>query len=40
VSGYLIGSQAAGEAPLPPQAEHAWWYQFYFAPERGQARLR
>ena len=37
VSGYLIGSQAAGEAPLPPQAEHAWWYQFYFATERGRA---
>ncbi len=37
VSGYLIGSQAVGEAPLPPQAEHAWWYQYYFATERGQA---
>jgi len=37
VSGYLIGSQAAGEAPLPPQAEHAWWYQYYFATERGRA---
>jgi pimeloyl-ACP methyl ester carboxylesterase len=29
VSGYLIGSQAANQAPLPPQAELAWWYQFY-----------
>ena len=37
VSGYLIGSQAANKAPLPPQAELAWWYQFYFATERGQA---
>jgi pimeloyl-ACP methyl ester carboxylesterase len=37
VSGYLIGSQAASEAPLPPQAEHAWWYQYYFATERGRA---
>jgi pimeloyl-ACP methyl ester carboxylesterase len=37
VSGYLIGSQAAGQAPLPPQAEHSWWYQFYFATERGRA---
>jgi pimeloyl-ACP methyl ester carboxylesterase len=37
VSGYLIGSQAAGQSPLPPQAEHAWWYQFYFATERGRA---
>jgi pimeloyl-ACP methyl ester carboxylesterase len=36
VSGYLIGSQAAGKAPLPPQAEHDWWYQFYFATERGK----
>ncbi len=37
VSGYLIGSQAANEAPLPPQAELQWWYQFYFATERGRA---
>jgi pimeloyl-ACP methyl ester carboxylesterase len=37
VSGYLIGSQASGEAPLPPQAELQWWYQFYFATERGKA---
>jgi pimeloyl-ACP methyl ester carboxylesterase len=37
VSGYLIGSQQANKAPLPPQAELAWWYQFYFATERGRA---
>jgi pimeloyl-ACP methyl ester carboxylesterase len=37
VSGYLIGSQAAGKQPLPPEAELQWWYQFYFATERGQA---
>jgi pimeloyl-ACP methyl ester carboxylesterase len=37
VSGYLIGSQAAGKVPLPPAAEFQWWYQFYFATERGQA---
>ena len=37
VSGYLIGSQAAGKVPLPPQAEFQWWYQFYFATERGRA---
>jgi pimeloyl-ACP methyl ester carboxylesterase len=37
VSGYLIGNQAAGKAPLPPKAELQWWYQFYFATERGQA---
>ncbi len=37
VSGYLIGSQAAGKTPLPPKAELQWWYQFYFATERGQA---
>jgi pimeloyl-ACP methyl ester carboxylesterase len=36
VSGYLIGSQAAGKTPLPPKAEFLWWYQFYFATERGQ----
>jgi pimeloyl-ACP methyl ester carboxylesterase len=37
VSGYLIGSQAANKAPLPPQAELQWWYQFYFATDRGRA---
>jgi pimeloyl-ACP methyl ester carboxylesterase len=37
VSGYLIGSQEANQAPLPPQAELSWWYQFYFATERGRA---
>jgi len=37
VSGYLIGSQAAGKVPLPPKAELQWWYQYYFATERGQA---
>jgi pimeloyl-ACP methyl ester carboxylesterase len=37
VSGYLIGSQEAGKLPLPPAAEHQWWYQFYFATERGRA---
>jgi pimeloyl-ACP methyl ester carboxylesterase len=36
VSGYLIGSQAAGKIPLPPEAELQWWYQFYFATERGR----
>jgi pimeloyl-ACP methyl ester carboxylesterase len=36
VSGYLIGSQASNKRPLPPQAELAWWYQFYFATERGR----
>ncbi len=36
VSGYLIGSQAAGRQPLPPAAELQWWYQFYFATERGR----
>jgi pimeloyl-ACP methyl ester carboxylesterase len=37
VSGYLIGSQAAGRMPLAPSAELQWWYQFYFATERGRA---
>jgi len=37
VSGYLIGSQQAGKIPLPPAAELQWWYQFYFATERGRA---
>ena len=37
VSGYLIGSQASGKVPLPPKAELQWWYQYYFATERGRA---
>jgi pimeloyl-ACP methyl ester carboxylesterase len=36
VSGYLIGSQAAGKLPLPPATERQWWYQYYFATERGR----
>ncbi|HEX3162376.1 MAG TPA: alpha/beta hydrolase [Pseudolabrys sp.] len=36
VSGYLIGSQESGQMPLPPKAELQWWYQFYFATERGR----
>jgi pimeloyl-ACP methyl ester carboxylesterase len=36
VSGYLIGSQEEGKMPLPPKAELQWWYQFYFATERGR----
>jgi pimeloyl-ACP methyl ester carboxylesterase len=37
VSGYLIGSQEVGKMPLPPEAELQWWYQYYFATERGRA---
>src|ERR1700678_2732592 len=37
VSGYLIGNQESGKIPLPPKAELQWWYQFYFATERGRA---
>jgi pimeloyl-ACP methyl ester carboxylesterase len=37
VSGYLIGSQTANTKPLPPAAEYQWWYQFYFATDRGKA---
>ena len=37
VSGYLIGNQEAGKTPLPPKAELQWWYQYYFATERGRA---
>jgi pimeloyl-ACP methyl ester carboxylesterase len=37
VSGYLIGSQESGKTPLPPAAELQWWYQFYFATDRGRA---
>jgi pimeloyl-ACP methyl ester carboxylesterase len=37
VSGYLIGDQQSGKVPLLPEAEYEWWYQFYFATERGRA---
>jgi pimeloyl-ACP methyl ester carboxylesterase len=37
VSGYLIGSREANRMPLPPKAEYEWWYQYYFATERGRA---
>jgi len=40
VSGYLIGSQELNRAPLPPQAELQWWYQYYFVTERGEAGYR
>jgi pimeloyl-ACP methyl ester carboxylesterase len=36
VSGYLIGNRDAGKLPLPPEAELQWWYQFYFATDRGR----
>jgi pimeloyl-ACP methyl ester carboxylesterase len=36
VSGYLIGNREANRQPLTPQAEFAWWYQYYFATERGE----
>jgi pimeloyl-ACP methyl ester carboxylesterase len=36
VSGYLVGSPEANKAPLPPNAEFDWWYQYYFATERGR----
>jgi len=37
VSGYLIAGREASKIPLPPKAELQWWYQFYFATERGRA---
>jgi len=37
--GYIVTSRAAQKAPAPPRVEHAWWYQFYFATDRGRAGL-
>jgi pimeloyl-ACP methyl ester carboxylesterase len=37
MSGYLIGSREINKMPLPPKADLAWWYQFYFATARGRA---
>ncbi|MEV0349335.1 alpha/beta hydrolase [Nonomuraea sp. NPDC050680] len=39
VSGYLITNREAQKEPLPPRAELAWWYQYYFATERGRLGL-
>ncbi|MGA5822600.1 alpha/beta fold hydrolase [Kitasatospora sp. NPDC094028] len=39
VSGYLITDVAAQRNPLPPKAEHTWWYQYYFATDRGRAAM-
>src|SRR6185369_14279741 len=36
VSGYLVTNLKANEQPLPPQGELGWWYQYYFATERGR----
>jgi pimeloyl-ACP methyl ester carboxylesterase len=36
VSGYLITSLKANLQPLPPMGEYGWWYQYYFATERGR----
>jgi pimeloyl-ACP methyl ester carboxylesterase len=40
VSGYLIGSIEINQRPLPPKAELGWWYQYYFATDRGQVGYR
>jgi pimeloyl-ACP methyl ester carboxylesterase len=40
VSGYLIGNREANRRPLPPDAEYAWWYQYYFTTDRGERGYR
>ena len=40
VSGYLITSLQANLQPLAPEAEYGWWYQYYFATDRGVAGYR
>ena len=40
VSGYIIVNLAANREPLPPAAEHGWWYQYYFATPRGELGYR
>ncbi|MEV7687428.1 alpha/beta fold hydrolase [Streptomyces bungoensis] len=39
VSGYLVTNVEAQKKPLPPKAEYAWWYQYYFATERGRLAM-
>jgi pimeloyl-ACP methyl ester carboxylesterase len=38
-NGYLINNLERNQRPLPPRSEQAWWYQYYFATERGRAGL-
>lgn len=40
VSGYIVVDLVANRAPLPPRAEYGWWYQYYFATDRGEAGYR
>lgn len=40
VNGYIVNNLAANLRPLPAQAEHGWWYQYYFATDRGREGLR
>jgi pimeloyl-ACP methyl ester carboxylesterase len=39
VGGYIVTNLAASQRPLPAKVEHDWWYQYYFATERGRAGL-
>ncbi|MFJ4467562.1 alpha/beta fold hydrolase [Streptomyces sp. NPDC089424] len=39
VGGYIITNVEAQKQPLPPKAEYAWWYQYYFATERGRLAM-
>ncbi|WP_030244830.1 alpha/beta fold hydrolase [Streptomyces sp. NRRL S-350] len=39
VSGYLVTDVEKQREPLAPAAEHTWWYQFYFATERGRRAM-
>ncbi|MGK5731946.1 alpha/beta fold hydrolase [Streptomyces sp. URMC 124] len=39
VGGYLTVNLEANLRPLAPATEHAWWYQYYFATERGRMAM-
>lgn len=40
VSGYLITNVEAQKMPLPPKVEQVWWYQYYFATDRGRTAMQ
>lgn len=39
VGGYLVVDLVANLKPLAAAAEHNWWYQYYFATERGRLAM-
>ncbi len=39
VNGYIMTNRPGNKLPLPAKVELGWWYQYYFATERGRLGL-